>query len=70
MIAEDKKMKADLLFKECTEKHWDFETLARYVLVKHVKKKKKNVMKDTHSENLRGQDRMTKRQNFNFFDQK
>ena len=41
MIAEDKKMKADLLFKECTEKHWDFETLARYVLVKHVKKKKK-----------------------------
>ena len=41
MITEDKKMKADLLFKECTEKHWDFETLARYVLVKHVKKKKK-----------------------------
>ena len=40
MIVEDKKMKADLLFKECTEKHWDFETLARYVLVQRVKKKK------------------------------
>ena len=40
MITEDKKMKADLLFKECTEKHLDFGTLARYVLVQRVKKKK------------------------------
>ena len=42
-IANGKKIKTDTLFVECAEKSWDFKTLATFVFVQDVKRKKKDI---------------------------